>query len=336
MSTLTPKENYIRVLTHQVPEWIPNARQDEVNYIPPEIAERAPGDGSIEQALGGTGFDWFGVHWVFQPHVRAATVSHEYPPILTDIKKWKEQVKFPDLEAIDWAAAAERDKDVFVPEKLANITLLNGPFERMHALMGMSEACMALLIEPEASSDFFSAVVDHKIRVMEKILEYYPVDQIELHDDWGHQENQFFSTEVWNSLLAPHIKRLTEFGKEKNIFLRFHSCGKIENLIPSMIEAGIEHWTSAQTINDIEGIIKKYGDRLVLTGGMDMASLKLGAIPKDEMKSIVEGQILNLCRGGALLPLGASAVVGLKETINEILEENKDFFKKPDNCLLPV
>ena len=336
MSNLTPKENYIKVLNHQVPDWIPKVRQDEVNYIPVEIAERAPGDGSIEQVLGGTGFDWFGVHWVFQPHVRAATVSHEYPPILTDIRKWKEDVKFPDMEAIDWAAAAERDKDVFDPDKLANITLLNGPFERLHALMGMSEACMALLIEPEACYDFFGAVVDHKIRVMEKILEYYPVDQIELHDDWGHQENQFFSVEVWENLLGPHIRRLVKFGKDNNIFLRFHSCGKIENLIPSMVDAGIEHWTSAQTINDIESILKNYGDRLVLTGGMDLASLKLGAIPKEEMKAIVKEQIFKLCKGGALLPFGSSAVVGLKETINEIIDENADFFEKPENRVLPA
>ncbi len=335
MSALTPRENYIKALNHQVPDWIPNARLDEVNYIPIEIAERAPGDGTPSQALGGTGFDWFGVHWVFQPHVRAATVSHEYPPLLSDITQWKEVVQFPDIEAIDWAAAATRDQNVFVPEKLANITLLNGPFERLHSLMGMAEACMALVLEPEATYDFFGAVVDHKLRIMEKIVEYYPVDQIELHDDWGHQENQFFSTEIWDSLLSPHIKRITEFGKEKGIFIRIHSCGKIENLIPSMVEAGIEHWTSAQTINDLESIIREYGDRLVLTGGMDMASLKLGQIPREEMKALVNQQIDRLCPGGALLPFGASSVEGLKEVVNEVLAEKKDFFKKPENRRLP-
>ena len=32
-----------------------------------------------------------------------------YGPILTDVTKWREQIKFPDLSTIDWKAAWERD-----------------------------------------------------------------------------------------------------------------------------------------------------------------------------------------------------------------------------------
>lgn len=336
MAELTPKENMIRVLKHQIPERIPNLLKDTISYLPPEVAERAPGDGSIAQKLGGTGYDWFGIHWTFQPHAGASMVSHEYPPLLEDITQWKEVVKFPDLDAIDWAAIAERDKDKFDPQKLCTITLLNGMFERLHALMGMEEACCALLLEPEATYEFFGAVADHKIKLMDKLVTHFPVDQIELHDDWGHHTNAFFGADTWEELLAPHIKRIVAFAKEKDVFLRFHSCGKVESLIPSMVEAGIDHWSSAQTINDIENIIKNYGDRLVLTGGMDWEELKKPGITKEEAKAIVTDKVLKLCRGGALIPFGGSSVPLVNPVLEEILSEQKDFFKNPENCKLPV
>ena len=325
MPKLTVRENLIRVLNHQIPEWIPNVRQDSCDYLPPEIAERAPGDGSPEQRLGGTGFDWFGVHWTFQADIRASMVSHEYPPLLTDVTKWKEVVKFPDLDAIDWQTAAERDKGRFQRDKLCSITLLNGMFERLHSLMGMTEACCALMLEPEAVYAFFEAVADHKIRLMEKIVEHYQVDLIELHDDWGFQNNSFFDHNTWNSLIRPHIERIVACGRKLGIFLRFHSCGKIDNLIPYMVEAGIEHWSSAQTINDLEMIVREFGSRLVITGAMDLDVLKEPGITKEEMKTIVIGQIRKLGGRGSVLPAAASSVPGVAEVINEVLAEQTDF-----------
>ena len=37
------------------------------------------------------------------------TPTPGYGPILTDVTKWREQIKFPDLSTIDWKAAWERD-----------------------------------------------------------------------------------------------------------------------------------------------------------------------------------------------------------------------------------
>jgi hypothetical protein len=334
MSELTAKENYLLVMDHKVPERIPNSRSDVSDYCPLEIAERAPGDGSFEQRFGGTGYDWFGVHWTFQPHVGASTVSPGYPPLLEDITKWKSKVVFPDLAAFDWAAMAERDAHRYDPEKLGCITLLNGMFERLHSLMGMTDACCALLLESEAVFDFFGKVADHKIRLMEKIIDNYPVQMIEIHDDWGHSNSSFFSPETWQSLIEPHLKRIISFGREKGIYLRFHCCGKVDNLMDLMVNAGIEHWSSVQTINDIRTILKTYGDRLTLTGGMDLAELKVPGISKEAIKSIVTRQVVDFCKGGALIPFAAASVPGLVEILNEVLDEQKDYFKNSENRLL--
>jgi hypothetical protein len=331
MAGLTPKENYLLAMEHEVPERIPNSRLDVSDYCPLEIAERAPGDGTVEQRFGGTGYDWFGVHWTFQPGPGASTVSPGYPPLLEDVTQWKSAVKFPDLEAYDWAAIAKRDAQRYDPDKLGCITLLNGMFERLHSLMGMTEACCALLMEPGSVYEFFGAVADHKIRLMEKIIAHFPVQMIEIHDDWGHANNSFLSPETWQALIEPHLKRIIASVRGKGVHLSFHCCGKVDNLIDLMVGAGIEHWSSVQTINDVPGILKAYGDRLTLTGGMDLAALKVPGLAKEEMKRIVTRQVRDYCKGGALIPFGAASVPGLVEIVNEVLIEQADYFKDPEN-----
>ena len=116
--------------------------------------------------------------------------------------------------------------------------------------------------------------------------------------------------------------------------MRFHCCGKVDNLVPAMVEAGIEHWSSVQTINDVRGILKRYGDRLTLTGGMDLPVLRTPGITREEMKAIVTAQVRAVCKGGALVPFAASSVPGLVEVLNEVLAEQEGFFRDPGNGLI--
>ena len=81
---LTPKENYLRVMRHEKPEWIPNNLED-INFLIPILEiERWPEDES--------GVDGFGVEWTFVPGTSAPmpTLGKE---ILHDVTEWKEVVK---------------------------------------------------------------------------------------------------------------------------------------------------------------------------------------------------------------------------------------------------
>jgi len=55
------------------------------------------------------GKDWFGVPWVYGTSESAFIPDHRCKPILEDICDWKEVVQWPDLDAIDWEAAAISD-----------------------------------------------------------------------------------------------------------------------------------------------------------------------------------------------------------------------------------
>lgn len=97
---ITPRENMLMAYHHKTPVFLPNTFLDAGIVTPCNELERYTG---MED-----GYDSFGVHWVFVPEDFAPmTVSGEY--VLEDIADWKEVVKFPDLDSIDWKAQADLD-----------------------------------------------------------------------------------------------------------------------------------------------------------------------------------------------------------------------------------
>ncbi|QSX07661.1 hypothetical protein J0B03_07410 [Alkalibacter rhizosphaerae] len=333
--TLSMKENMVLFMDRKIPEWFPNYRTEVCPIIPSCVHERAPGDGTPAQLLGGTGVDWFGVNWLFEPNSGGSMVDPSFPPVLNDISKWKEVVQFPNLDKIDWASARKMDDGRIDENKFCVVTILNGPFERMHALMSMVEANCALLTDPEESFGLLMAIADYKIKLIDKIVEYYPVDMIEVHDDWGHQRNSFMSPDTWRNLIAPAMEKIIQHIKSKGIFAQVHSCGKVEPLIEDMINIGIDHWSSCQACNDIPGIIAGYGDQITCLGGMDTSDLVDPSVPREELKKRIEKRFKLLAKGGGLLPYGSRSYPILIELINEVIAENRDFLSNSENQELP-
>lgn len=129
-----------------------------------------------------------------------------------DICDWRELVKFPDLDAWDWSKVEEIDhiSEIDRENKVFEIMFVNGPFERLHMLMGFENALCALLTDPEEVEEFFNTYMEWKIKLMEKVIEYYKPDVLMFHDDWGTQNNMFFSPDVWRSLIKPQIKKAVD------------------------------------------------------------------------------------------------------------------------------
>lgn len=330
---LTPRENLLLAYSHRCPEWIPNYRTDICGRLPIEVHERAPGG-----PQGGTGVDWFGVHWRAVPGIAGATVDTTIPPVLDDVTKWEDVVKFPDLDAVDWKAAAERDAGMYDETKVRYMSIFNGPYERLHSLMGMVEANCAILAEPEATYALLEAITDYKIALIDRLTDYYPLDLINLHDDWGHAQSTFLSPATWREMIKPHIKRIVDFVHSKGLYFDIHSCGYVEPLIPDMVEIGIDGWSSVQCMNDVKKILRTYGNRICLTGGMDNKEVRVPGLTVEQVHTLVGERIDDLCRGGALFPFGNTNanIPYLLDSIKSCLEERKDFYDDPKNRIFPA
>lgn len=260
MKVMTPKERALAFFRNEPVDEVPTDEGIFVLFNPEGYQER-PVFSKIQKEI--TGTDWFGVDWKYEANVDAQAPDHTQPPIMEDICDWRELVKFPDIENWDWEKAAQTDHvdELDRENKVFEIMFVNGPFERLHMLMGFENALCALITDPEEVAAFFDAFMEWKIRLMEKVIQYYKPDVLMFHDDWGTQNSMFFSPDVWRKLLKPQIKKAVDRCHELGVLFDMHSCGKIEDIVPEFPELGIDSWQGME-INDIPALKEKTGMKL--------------------------------------------------------------------------
>ena len=208
---MTPKENFRKFFQHERGEWFPSFFTDaNLSVFITGMDERAPHNQS--------GKDFFGCTWVYDPVGNAAVPDTSVLPVLDDICDWREKVVFPDLDAVDWEASAKADKvDQYDPDKFNYSMLLEGPFERLHTLMGFENALCAMLTDPEEVSAFFDRLTEMKCRELDILKKYYLTEAVCFHDDWGTQKNMFFSPDIWRSLIKPQIKNRSPLSLSRHV-----------------------------------------------------------------------------------------------------------------------
>lgn len=294
--SLTHRENMVLALEHKLPEWVPHLASESYRM----------GDYIVERPMTVEGRDAWGVMW----HPCEASLNLTHPDTSTylldyeEITDWKKLLKFPDQDAIDWTPVIEQVKTFTDREQyLTHFISLNGIFERMHILMGFEGALIACMEEPEAMRDLAEAIVDHKIRTFRKIWDIAQPEILLYHDDWGTQQAPFLPHETFVEILKEPTRRLAAAAHEIGYrWILHHSCGKVESLIPDMIEIGMDGWDSAQPCNDLARIKREYGDRLVIATGMDAQGVigNPNSTP-EQLRHEVESKIDMLGENGGLI-----------------------------------
>lgn len=261
---MTEKENVQVALEGGIPEHTPlfwNGGQLMVS----SVIGNMPVPGTAE------GYDWWGVHWTAcEEACGAFSPTAGRPPVITDITRWREQVKLPDISGIDWEAAAARDTAHLDPNKVTNFYgLANGVFERIHFLMGFEETMIALAEEPEEVAALAETIGDFYCRIIEKVGQYYRPDYFTLLDDYCHQNGAFMSKAVFRQCFAPALRKIRDTAEACGMKFILHCCGKSETMLDCFHEAGIRRLEPCQPINDICAMKAQYPD-MSFMGGLDL------------------------------------------------------------------
>ncbi|MBR2049024.1 MAG: hypothetical protein IKC09_07910 [Oscillospiraceae bacterium] len=294
---LTLKENMMRVYNHQEPEYQP--LYSDFNSAMPAgmdfINERPE--------IPGTNLDWFGQSWTWEEKTHAANPTPG-KPLLTDITKWREVIKFPDLDVIDWETHAAKDTANWDREnKMSRVTVGFGLWERLFSIMPFEDALCALIEEPEECYEFFGAIADHKIRLHDKVIEYYKPDILCMHDDYGNNANLFMDPETWRRVLKPHLKRVVDAVQSKGVIYEHHNCGYFAPLMDDMIEIGIGATNPVHSSNDIVWLKENYGDKMTFLGGFDAQMYCRPDATEEEILADLEHVFEVMAPGTSFIPL---------------------------------
>lgn len=263
---ISPKENLTLLLTGKQPLWMATST-DYITLVPKVVPDNvARGfvfDADRLDLSQAGGADWFGVEWDYIPKVGGSMVRPGKPKV-PDISRWEEYITFPDLDAMDWAGSAERNKAFLSTDRMNLVWVMNGIFERLISFVDFENAALAMIDEDlqDGVHRLFDALCKFYDKLIEKIKFYYNADILLFHDDWGSQRAPFFSLNTVREMLVPYLSRIVDSCHRRGMFFELHSCGKNEMLVPAMIESGVDIW-SPQEMNDIKMLLDKYGDQLI-------------------------------------------------------------------------
>ena len=267
-SPITKRETLARAYRRQQ-MWMP-ATADK-NWFCPEIIPDNTARAFVIQGpkyegeFGGD--DMFGIYWEYVPSARGSIVRPGNPT-LTDITKWREVIKFPDVDSWDWEGSAKANKEYLVNNPLyVNVCIFTGWFERLISFMDFGPAAYAIMNRKtkDAAKELMDAISDLWIDVVDHFAKYFGHDfeGFCFHDDWGAQDGPFFNARIVNEMLVPYMRKVTDHIHELGYNADLHSCGKVEKLIPCMIDAGWDAW-DGMVINDYHAIYAEYGDKLIM------------------------------------------------------------------------
>lgn len=253
---ITAKENLLRIYRGEKPSWMPIWLIDNQYCWPDVYCEHAPFEGD--------GPDWWGQEWVFEP-MSGGQMPKPGTRVITDITKWREEVKIPDLDAVAWAEDAKLQTARYDPDRPHVFQCVEGIFERLHELMPVDETLLAMYEEPDEVHAFNEMMVGYKIKLMGLVFKHYaPIDYIIWGDDWGTQRSGFFSNDMYREFIMPYTKRCWDWVHEQGKFVELHSCGLTQQYIEEFVEMGLDAWTP-QPINDLDMLTRKYGEKIALT-----------------------------------------------------------------------
>lgn len=255
---MTKKENYLKAIFNQNPEWVPYDSEAVVTVLPP-VCERPAFAGK----------DIFGCEWLLEEEAEGGTYPANRNFVITDISDWKSQLKRPDVFLCDWSEARQKAAGIDREQYLVGGFIEMGIFERLYLLLGIEESLVAFYTNEEEMYDLASAIADYKIEFLNKYHKEVGIDILWYGDDWGTQANLFISPEKWRKIIKPHTKRIYDCAKSLGIIINQHSCGRIESILGDVVEMGANVWNPCQPCNDLAALKKIYGDKICFCGGID-------------------------------------------------------------------
>ena len=248
------RENLIRTITRDHPGWIPYRYDGCLTTLIPPVTAVAR-DGGVD--------DW-GVVWrecaegsypVEQALLRLEEVDAFRPP-QTD---W-EQV----TDVLSQEVQALRGRDTLVVAK-SDLVL----YDRVRLLLGTTECLMAAAAEPDRLALLLDRVAEYQ-QDLTRAIARAGVDSIRFTDDWGMQQRLFLRPEQWRRLIKPRLQVLYRIAKSFGCFVFQHSCGHIDEIVPDLIEIGLDVLDPCQPqSNDIFRWKREYGSVLSFMGGLD-------------------------------------------------------------------
>ncbi|CUX30117.1 uroporphyrinogen decarboxylase family protein [Clostridium sp. C105KSO13] len=214
---------------------------------------------------------------------------------------FKDAEELEDLDFFEWpdpekyidAEECKRRIEAAPKDKVRIGMMWSCHFQDTCASFGMETALMNMIANPE----IYEAVD-------EKIMEFYlkangifyeatkgELDVVLIGNDMGSQRGLMLSPDMVRRFIIPGCKRLVEQAHSYGLKVIYHSCGSIVDVIPDLIEAGVDAIHPIQALAagmEPKNLKAKFDGQVSFCGGVDTQDLLVNGSPDDVRNKVKE------------------------------------------------
>jgi len=183
-----------------------------------------------------------------------------------------------------------------------------GFFDRGWALRGFENFLSDVVLNPKFVEELMDRLVEMYIRLIDQIARH-PFDGIRFADDWGYQRGVLIGVTRWRKYVKPGLRKIFNRAREKGLAVMVHSDGDITELIPDLIEIGVQILNPLQPeAMDVLEIKRRFGRDLCLNGGIS-TQLTLPRGTTRDVRREVAACLYHLGKGGGYVISPAKAIL---------------------------
>lgn len=178
---------------------------------------------------------------------------------------------------------------------------VSGPFWQLREWCGFEPLCMKFIEEPEFVHEMVEFWTEYVSRVLRRLLDAGVLDSLGINEDMAYKEKSMISPAMTREFLLPTWRRWVSEAKAAGVpLVDMDSDGKVDELIPIWIEAGIDVCDPIEVAagNDINLYRKQFGKKIAFRQGVDKRCMAKGG-------KVIEAELARIApivRDGGFIP----------------------------------
>ena len=172
-------------------------------------------------------------------------------------------------------------------------------------LRGVQQALIDPLRHPQFTHRLYEKITEFYLEFNERCFEEAGdlIDIFMMGEDLGTQERLLVSPRIFEQFIKPYLARHVRLARRYDIRVMLHSCGAIRELIPELIEIGIDILNPIQV--RAKGMVpaelkREFGGILSFHGGIDIQKTLPYGRPED-VRAEVRDCVQTLGKGGGYI-----------------------------------
>lgn len=201
--------------------------------------------------------------------------------------------QWPDPEKYIDPAECHRRVDMAPKDKAIIGMSWSAHFQDTCASFGMETALMNMIANPEIYEAVDKKILEFYLKANEIFYEATKgrLNAVLIGNDMGSQRGLIISPDMIRRFIIPGCKKLVEQAHSYGLKVIYHSCGSIVDVIPDLIESGVDAIHPIQALAagmDAQNLKEKFSGKVAFCGGVDTQELLVHGSPKQVQEKVEE------------------------------------------------